>query len=491
MLLSVTYKPKIMKTSVFIIVALLSVLPFVNQLPAQTSPDFDRAFEKQKQALDSTVNIFYDEITGQVLPVEKKEYTYGPDEHVTRLITYDWDMETQQWINDEKYEYQYNASGKLSTIISYWIDEDPLNWLIGGKEEYIYETGHETLTYYYWDAISSQWIYNKKYEKELDANGNVVEDVEYYYNSETSQWDPHVKNEYEFNSNNYLVEERNYYYMTNISDWLATSKVIYSYDMNNDLIEKAGYSYLTDLEEWRLGSKRKYTYNGNHQILSDTSLNWSWASEQLEYEDLTVYAYDGAGNKTEEVYSVWEDNQWLYDTKEVYVPNASGDLTELDIYTWFVELNDWVFAERIEVTLNTDYTTDQLILPLDYFTLDYPFKHMVVSTDGFLNDGNNNWIRTGSKVFYFSGYNPNSIIETAQNSVTLYPNPASSRIFLKSDEITEKVELELIDQQGKLVLSREVSANSYVQTDFLRSGVYLYRIKQNGNTSLGKLIIQR
>ncbi len=471
-----------MKTSTFTVIGLILALLFTNQIQAQTY----QAFSTEKQALDSTVNIFYEE--GMVFPVEMRKYTYDSKERTTSMAILDWNNETQHWDNSKKEEYQYDASGRISVLLRYWADDNTLEWEIGDKEEHIYGTNSETLTYYYWDAENNQWLNNKKYEMQLNDNGDVVEEVEYYFNQETVQWDYHTKKEMVYNSNNYLIETRDYFFQANIAEWVVLNKYVYTYDNNNDLIEKAGYSFYSDLNEWLIGSKRLFTYNNNHQVLSDTSMIKD--GNQLVYEDLIVYEYDAEGNKTQVVNYQWV-NQWVGDNKEVYLLNASGDLTELDYYVWDEVNGEWFFAEKLEATINSGYTKDQLVLPVDFTVLNYPIRHMIESVAGYLNLGNNNWVKQISWDYYFSGYKPDGIIETGKNIVTLYPNPASDQIFFSSDKITGKFEIELIDQQGRMVLSKEVLSNSPVQIDFLKNGLYLYRVKQDGKTGTGKLIINR
>ena len=478
-----------MKTHYLFLTGLIIVLLIPAPIAAQSPQTFNKISFGDKQALDSIVTYVNELGIREGMPVDKNDYEYDSQGRVISSITYEWSYELQQWKGDSKEEYHYNASGLLSEMVAYWQDEASPQWLPGEKEEYTYENQKLIMVVYNsWDANNNQWLFNKKYETQYDANGNPVLDVEFYYNHETSQWEPHTKTEMDYNADNLVAEKRAYHYRVETAEWMIEDKLTYTYS-NGDLIVKTGHVYFYDINEWRFSSERRYAYNGNHQMLSDTGLVWNQFLLQWDYNELTQHEYDDAGNEIMMINKVWDSN-WQNEDKEEYIINAEGSLTELDVYEWNENTNDWLQTERIEANLNTDYTLEQLVLPFESYSFFYPVKQMLVSWIGYVTDGFN-WYETASRYYYYATFDANGIDEALQNNVSVYPNPAQNSIYINTDDLKGAAAIVLFDQQGRVVLSQTVSANRLVSVSKLKNGLYLYRITQNGKITKGKLIIKK
>lgn len=85
-----------------------------------------------------------------------------------------------------------------------------------------------------------------------------------------------------------------------------------------------------------------------------------------------------------------------------------------------------------------------------------------------------------------------SVEENLKNNVSIYPNPASNVINLKSDEMMSTIQI--IDLSGKLVNNTTVNAETFtVNTQDLVDGIYFISIYNTQNVLLSKqkLIVQK
>jgi photosystem II stability/assembly factor-like uncharacterized protein len=78
---------------------------------------------------------------------------------------------------------------------------------------------------------------------------------------------------------------------------------------------------------------------------------------------------------------------------------------------------------------------------------------------------------------------------TTDRQVILYPNPATDAFSVK--DIEAKTTITVSDLSGRLLLSKNVTANETVSVSSLPNGIYLVDVKSNNATKTEKLIIQR
>jgi hypothetical protein len=492
-----------MRTQYYFILNLLITFLFTPSLSAQNqillnsgeqgiSQKFNNYSETDIKALDSIITMYSDLGQDELYPVRKKEFKYDVNGRKISEIPYDWDLEIQQWVTEQKEEFFYNDNNLLSEIIDYWKEESEQEWHRSGKHEYIYENGNLIqLIYYNWWPDKSLWVLSKKDEYQYDTNNNLIRFINYYYNQESLLWEPQNKIEYDYDGNNYMTEMREYLMVPQNSDWLITSKTVYSYDNNGDLTEETKSTYFSDLSEWRDYSKRCYLYNANHNIISDTVFLWNQNAGQWNYKSYGINTYDVSNIKTGEEEYDWDATLWIGDFKENYIIDSNGEISELDYYDWDTDSNQWSFNEKIILNIDATYTTDQLILPFEYYLYNYSIHHMLLSLDSYINDGNENWFSVNNVSYYYSNYNANSIDEPVNNLVTMYPNPIRDQVFIKSKGLSNNIVFELYNLQGILVLYRTLSNNTSVCVSSLPNGLYFYSIQQNGKTQKGKLIIKR
>jgi hypothetical protein len=91
-----------------------------------------------------------------------------------------------------------------------------------------------------------------------------------------------------------------------------------------------------------------------------------------------------------------------------------------------------------------------------------------------------------------------STVNTAEpkiSSIVIYPNPASDRIYIKSNEITKINRVEMLNTIGKVVRVIEKPSSTYneisINVSDLPSGIYFVRALGEGNTQTMRVLISR
>jgi len=79
-----------------------------------------------------------------------------------------------------------------------------------------------------------------------------------------------------------------------------------------------------------------------------------------------------------------------------------------------------------------------------------------------------------------------------ETELNVYPNPASNRVNLSFSETQENGTVELLDLNGKLIISKSLSGLIYLEIDShnLESGIYLIRVNNEKGHTTKKLIIE-
>jgi len=83
--------------------------------------------------------------------------------------------------------------------------------------------------------------------------------------------------------------------------------------------------------------------------------------------------------------------------------------------------------------------------------------------------------------------------EIATTEFQIYPNPAQDRIFVQFSEIPSQGRIEMMDLQGRLLKSENLTnTRSEVRIDHLPQGIFIYCILSGKEIlKTGKIVVQR
>jgi uncharacterized repeat protein (TIGR02543 family) len=328
-----------------------------------------------RMALDSIYDEAFDWLTGQLENDFKSIFFYDETGNQIREVEYIW--EDGRWERDWMEEYYFDAAG------------NPTEGVFSG-----------------WDEFDEEWVPVEREVFSFDNAGNLVELI-------TGDWD-----EFE-------------------GEWVPRWKDEFTYDAAGNMITQIYYSYLDQEEEWEEDSKIEFTWD-NDNMLSLTSFEWDWVEEEWIRDAMLEFYYE-TGNPTGWGGFEWDPDQeeWIPEWRGEFTLNAAGNILE-ELYTEYLQdveewgnpysrveyqydefqnriqetsyftdsYPDWEPYQRLEFTVNTDYTTDEILFPMFYGMLffdwfDYQFPNMLVEIRESVHDGDDweDWERTA---YYYS-----------------------------------------------------------------------------------------
>jgi hypothetical protein len=231
-------------------------------------------------------------------------------------------------------------------------------------------------------------------------------------------------------------------------------------------------------------------YTGNAIILKTTDGGYNWAlqySEEGKSRLLSAYFFDENSG-----YAVSENGMILKTN------NGGADWIEQDPVIFYGGLNAIYFTNRntgyaigwdnysaiMLKTVNGGEDWEELYLGMKYSQKSICFSDSVtgfVVGSGFYNG------------MILKLNLPGGLGISESNSMTsmmtIYPNPAKDDILVTSDK--EILELEILDQVGKILFKKSIGNNSFqMDVSKYNSGIYLVRAKLKDGIAVKKLVIQ-
>lgn len=386
----------------------------------------------------------------------------------------------------------------------------------GVKSIFLYDDyGNNTLhTQYNWYPDMNEWIKYFESEFSYDNNNNITQDVSMFYDEESGMMVGYEKFEYVYDDNKNLTQQKTLRYVDSTATWVNERLTENTYNADGELEESIisiwaenqwakytkteftnndegvliqSFSYIWENDEWKIWWKDDYTYDGNGNltlfVISQYFIS-EWM-EALKYE----YTYDTDGNMTSESESWYDlmESSWTKLFLTEYVFDNHGNLIEL-IDTDF----DWEEKSKGVFTYNNDYSRNDLLLPY-LFVSDFPqlFNHMIPETESFVwDDGSQQWISIGKSMLHYSEHTVSDITSNSITDVQVYPNPASDYVYFELTDNSTSISLEVFDMQGRMVIDQEISGKQQVSVSHLDKGLYVYKMKNDGNLQSGKIMIE-
>lgn len=379
------------------------------------------------QKLDSLV-----EKTSNNEPAYKEVYTYNSKRNMTQAITFERKGNTNDWMASFKYNITYNPIGNYTQSISYEWDSDSASWIAYDKLDFTYDSGGNLMQeiIYQWDSSTSDWIAYYKYDCAYDISWNMT-------NSLFSGWD------------------------SNTNNWIVINKIEFSYDDAGNMLQGI-------LSDW------------------DNITNLWVANFKIEY------SYDATGNMIQYLESDWDSttNIWVaYYRADCGYDSNRNPISEIT-YFWDQQTNLFIPSLKFEYTYDLSYKLPNLILPpLDWLMSGYnaqisnmPLAYSYSDWDA----QSNSWVKENTGNYYFSDANTNSVTETIDLGIKIYPNPVSEYVLIAG--INGNATFKLYNLQGVLVSSKTLNTDERIDVSWLNNGVYFYTLTAEQKKQTGKII---
>ncbi len=420
-----------------------------------------------KQKLDSMVFQYFDEYTNVWAGYLKDEYTYDSNGNVITKTEYETEEGGNEWKPWSMYEYSYISDNWLSSEL-----------------------------YYYFDQATNHWLKNWKYEYGYDEIGNLIIRTNREWDEGLNNWADHSKFVYAYNSGYEVDSIIAFLWDIELDQWKYSSKWEKTYDENGNLSNKLFFNWDVADSEWNRYSKNEYAYFENIKLQHKIGYLWYGEPEEWKYSNKQEYEYDANDNLVLKSYFHWyqEENNWIGSYREEYIYDANDNVIEFNQYDWNNMTGQWEYDYQSSFSYDNSYSFDDLVLPFEIEEESQEdnvnlFNHMITDVLGKLFDGGS-WLDVEKVELHYSSMEV-GIHENQMISAIVYPNPAADFVSFRLDEGPRKMQLEIIDMFGKVVLTQLISNGGKVSVGQLKSSIYFYRLMDGDRVfSSGKLSVQ-
>ena len=321
----------------------------------------------------------------------------------------------------------------------------------------------------------------------FDAYNNIITTKGQHYNGATA-WINEQDVTTTYNQDNLpLQSETNYWQNNEISE---VSRITYSYDGQNRFLSLLWEN--GPLDDVQNNSFSHYSYGTNEGPDEIIVESWSELGNEWITSDRISYTYDASGNSVLQLNELWNVglNEFWNNYRFLSVYNTDNNLIEYTTELWdnvnetFTPLNRYIYL------YNSDGKLEESIRQ-NYDELDEEFTNSFKETSAYSygllmsttpqNWENGDWADPAEEyiINFYYDFVPTAIQDQSGISeISIYPNPTSETLLVNySGNINWPVILEIIDQSGKKVLTREIlNQLTEIAVKDLAPGIYFVRL---------------
>ncbi|ESU23736.1 hypothetical protein FEDK69T_11410 [Flavobacterium enshiense DK69] len=353
--------------------------------------------------------------------------------------------------------FSSNSFGQnlLSQIAENWVDG---NWKNYYRSLYAYDNNNHLINYQNqtWDVSSNTW---KNFIQDIyvnNSNGTVNNSIRQDWSSGTNAWNNQFRYVHSYNSAGAelmkVVEA-----WTN-GNWQTSGRLLSTYDNNNYMTHYLYQTWETGTNSWQNFFQYNYVNNANGTINNYTQQNWDITLNAWKNTLRMTHTYDVAGNLQTIVTEAWANDSWQNSYKQVYVYDGNNYVINYQFQIWDVSSNTWKNSSQINYSLNPDET----------------YSHYIYQ----MWDNETNAWKNYQRVTYTYGSTLGIDNFNYRKDFTVYPNPATNNITIKSEDNNGAVYC-IIDQLGRQVLNGRLNGSeTVVDIDQLSKGAYFIQMGQ-------------
>lgn len=358
-----------------------------------------------------------------------------------------------------KFEYNYDGEWKTDAMYTFYYSEDGNVFEV--HEHSAYESG--------------QYIWKLSYDAMNNVTG-LLGGVEVDHPYLGTMFLPNEEYEIEYNSNGYETSYIEHLYDEN-GNKTPDRKITTEYTTNT---ETTTIYYIDEsTNDWGLteySSKYVGTIDGD-KMLNDTSFRWNVTDQKFDINALYEYKYEDGLQVAhiEKIYSSYA-NDFTNRSKYEFEYDEDGNLIAEKDYDWSTSENDWEIAGMYENTYDKSMNISNVAYTsYGQFETEYcDFTHAPISSE-FKYWAETEFLSEGRTLHIFSEFEATaqtatSAIELSMADVSVYPNPASEKLFVESNINNGTVSV--INIAGSIMYSGGTSETSVIDISNWQAGIY-------------------
>jgi len=401
----------------------------------------------------------------------------------------------------EKYMKQlieYDDEGRITRMeTQFWFEN---NW----RPEYLetmefYPDGTEK-KYEYYSYYESNWImiFGFRTQIEFNEDNMVISKTIEYFSDYDKEWVPNYKTDY--------------YYGENYSDVTLTYSYFDSYELNDWYPEYKEHFILNENREWESGVGYFWDWENENWIpeIKFTQLAWhNFAKLQYTYleaqinNDINDWKLPSENKK--------DDVSWVNYIKLIVEFDELDRHIYSEVYYWYNEGDDEGFNNEWMLSIRYIAEFDHLgnifkkifeayVAEDEYEIFSGMFVDFIYNEDNSISSYVINYYYSDWKGFepaleyeyFYYSEDTNLTPDITVDKITIYPNPASSVIYISSENLNEQYKLTIFNLSGQIVYNSEISQYGNpeaIDVNFLKSGCYIIQL-QNKNRTLNSRFIK-
>ena len=382
-----------------------------------------------------------------------------------------------------KEQFDYDNFGNNTSSISY--DYDGTSLVLDWKELISYDASQRIIlrSNSSWSDTQNKWLNEGR--SNITYQSNTIERIYENWDKNTGVWNKTLKEVQTENSNNQIVQQINYSWNAQSSTWTENSKIVFSYNVNNDIDTVITYSWNT---MWENDYKEVYLFNSNNN--NTKTIIYRWVNNTWQYFEKTNSKFDSNNMFTSVVSEdyVSSNSSWEYSDSTFY-SNQGDDIDYYEGYDW--DGTAWEKSEKDDLTHNTSYSFSDLLLPIEYQEDDeiyLYFTHMLTKLVIYEGDAGN-WVPDMDADFFYSNITINSLENNKQESISIYPNPATDFITI-ANKSNKLLNMYIFDISGKKIMQQSFSSSKKIDISKLESGVYFIQLMDQTETVYTEKLIK-
>jgi hypothetical protein len=392
-------------------------------------------------------------------------------------ILYERRLGSLAWENYARETDAYDSAGNwVYQLQEVWQNNA---WVNFQKQEFVYDANGNQVDWKResWDSIA--WDNGWHYSWHFDANG--LNDTCMFQQGQDSLWVNQWLWLATYDAYGYLTTGLTNTWINN--DWEVTNLGMYTYDPDGNCLTILEQNW--ENSSWVNSTLSSANYDTAGNCLS--SLGQEWQNNAWENMRLWSSLYDANGNEIVNLFQLWTNGAWANSGRQLYVYDTSNNMLSATSQT--PENSTWRNQDTEQ------YTYDALgnSLTGKYLHSYYGWHPYDGSLEVFANHERDMVLQ--GEMCRYEAVIDSILVSTepglSQGKVTLYPNPAYSRIYISSPNALtgSHGSLTMYDLRGQIILTKEiVNETAGIDVSGLKPGVYFVRFSDHRMTRVLKLV---
>ncbi len=333
-----------------------------------------------------------------------------------------------------KFEYIYDSKGNNIQAIEY-----------GEITECIYDDAGNLLRFTNDGKYRTEFIY--------DSTRTLTRTIYSQRNDTVSPWTVAFENDCQHNKDLNIVfvrlhsiENCAFYFdpsgkILHIKD-AVTDSIDFKYDQKGDIVSRTKYFRDHPDYIWVDAEKQEYSYDPNRNLITELTYlpKTDPPDGNLVLSMKSEYFYDDT-----------------YETKDLFLPYVFRDFIA-DRY--LMMSNKWNFLLNYKIDERINYKNPA------------------------------QWTTDRQMKYYYSDHLTTQTEQYHQGEIAVYPNPAKEYFEVGLEPHSPPAVIELVDLQGRIVLSEEIGLHNQIQVRHLQRGLYIYKVHPPNLVTTGKILLQ-